>query len=402
MKEESTELIKDNNNNNNNDINSYDYIYEMLFGIVSNIITDKTKLEIKFKQFNILEKIISNIISAEKAQKNSENYRKIRINNPNIELILKIKGVYDFLIFLGFKRENNENDEVYLYLPEEKISLQKLEKSLFYMNLLNINFIDINNEDNLNYYETPEYQENIKQKKLNNKNELPEINIINPNSTNINEAQKILEESGQERYNQALKNTNDNDNNYPFFSFNTLINFFACDSCRTSAKKEAKKFFEQKTRKDENKKNLMTLSDLEYKNPDNNSLECKDDIGKECLQLTNEFRAKNNLPPLEWDDSIWSLAYTHSKNMGEGVVPFGHKGFNERVNSFNFRYYKACENVYMCQGISQYNIAENAVKSWINSPGHKMNLLSDTSHCAVGVYKNNYGDFYLTQLFALK
>ena len=402
MKEESTELIKDNNNNNNNDINSYDYIYEMLFGIVSNIITDKTKLEIKFKQFNILEKIISNIISAEKARKNSENYRKIRINNPNIELILKIKGVYDFLIFLGFKQENNEKDEVYLYLPEEKISLQKLEKSLFYMNLLNINFIDINNEDNLNYYETPEYQENIKQKKLTNKNELPEINIVNPNNSNINEAQNILEETGQERYNQALKNTNDNDNNYPFFSFNTIINFFACDSCRTSAKKEAKKFFEQKTRKDENKKNLMTLSDLEYKNPDNNSLECKDDIGKECLQLTNEFRSKNNLPPLEWDDSIWSLAYTHSKNMGEGVVPFGHKGFNERVNNFNFRYYKACENVYMCQGISQYNIAENAVKSWINSPGHKMNLLSDTSHCAVGVYKNNYGEFYLTQLFALK
>ena len=400
MKEESTELIKDNNNNNNNDINSYDYIYEMLFGIVSNIITDKTKLEIKFKQFNILEKIISNIISAEKARKNSENYRKIRINNPNIELILKIKGVYDFLIFLGFKQENNEKDEVYLFLPEEKISLQKLEKSLFYMNLLNINFIDINNEDNLNNYETPEYQENIKQKKLNNKNELPEINIINPNSTNINEAQKILEESGQERYNQALKYSNDNNSN--FFSFKTIINFFACDSCRTNAKKEAKKFFEQKKQEDDNKKNLMTLSDLEYKNPDNNSLECKDDIGKECLQLTNEFRSKNNLPHLEWDDSIWALAYSHSKNMGEGVVPFGHKGFNERVNNFNFRYYKACENVYMCQGISQYNTAENAVKSWINSPGHKMNLLSDTSHCAVGVYKNNYGEFYLTQLFALK
>ena len=166
MKQENTDLIND--NNNINIMNNYDYIYEMLFGIVSNIIIDKTKLEIKLKQFNILEKIISNIISAEKSQKNSEKFRKIRINNPNIELILKIKGVYDFLIFLGFKQVNNENvenNEVYLYLPEEKISLQKLEKSLFYMNLLNINFIDINNEDNLNYYETPEYQENIKQKK---------------------------------------------------------------------------------------------------------------------------------------------------------------------------------------------------------------------------------------------
>ena len=402
MKQENTDLIND--NNNINIMNNYDYIYEMLFGIVSNIIIDKTKLEIKLKQFNILEKIISNIISAEKSQKNSEKFRKIRINNPNIELILKIKGVYDFLIFLGFKQVNNENvenNEVYLYLPEEKISLQKLEKSLFYMNLLNINFIDINNEDNLNYYETPEYQENIKQKKINNKNELmPEINIINPNNKNTNEAQKILEETGQERYNQALKYSDDNNSN--FFSFKTIINFFACDSCRTNAKKEAKKFFEQKKQEDDNKKNLMTLSDLEYKNPNNNSLECKDEIGKACLKLTNEFRSKNNLPPLEWDDSIWALAYSHSKNMGEGVVPFGHKGFNERVNNFNFRYYKACENVYMCQGFSQYNIAENAVKGWINSPGHKQNLLSDTSHCGVGVYKNNYGEFYLTQLFALK
>ena len=402
MKQENTDLIND--NNNINIMNNYDYIYEMLFGIVSNIIIDKTKLEIKLKQFNILEKIISNIISAEKSQKNSEKFRKIRINNPNIELILKIKGVYDFLIFLGFKQENNknnENNDEYLYLPEEKISLQKLEKSLFYMNLLNINFIDINNEDNLNYYETPEYQENIEQKKINNKNELmPEINIINPNNKNINEAQKILEETGQERYNQALKYSDDNNSN--FFSFKTIINFFACDSCRTNSKKEAKKFFEQKKQEDDNKKNLMTLSDLEYKNQNNNSLECKDEIGKACLKLTNEFRAKNNLPPLEWDDSIWALAYSHSKNMGEGVVPFGHKGFNERVNNFNFRYYKACENVYMCQGFSQYNIAENAVKGWINSPGHKQNLLSDTSHCAVGVYKNNYGEFYLTQLFALK
>ncbi len=56
----------------------------------------------------------------------------------------------------------------------------------------------------------------------------------------------------------------------------------------------------------------------------------------------------------------------------------------------------------MCQGYSQYNISENAVNGWINSYGHRQNLLSDTSHCAIATYKNNYGQFYLTQLFALK
>ena len=61
------------------DKNNFSYLYEMLFSVVSNIISDKTKSEIKLKQFNILEKIISNIIAAEKSNKNSEKFRKIRI-----------------------------------------------------------------------------------------------------------------------------------------------------------------------------------------------------------------------------------------------------------------------------------------------------------------------------------
>ena len=387
MEKEKTELIKDDDNN-------FDFIYEILFGIVSNIVSEKTKIEIKLKQYNILEKLISNIITAEKNNKSSEKFRKIRLNNPNIDLILKINGVYDFFIFLGFRlddKEKNEENELYLYLPEDKISLQKLEKTLLYMNLLNLNFIDDENEDNLNYYETPQYQETRKQKKSNEI--MPQINI-----NNEKDAKNILIETGQERYNQSLKYTNDNNSSY--FSLNSIFNFFTCNSCGKNQKKEAKKFFEQKTLSNTDKKNIMTLSDLEYKNPSINKN--KDLIGKECLKLTNEFRAKNNLPLLEWDDSIWAIAYTHSKNMGKGLVPFGHKDFNERCNKFNFIYYKACENVFMCQGFSQYSVAENAVKGWINSPGHKQNLLSDTTHCAIAVYKNNYGEFYLTQLFALK
>ena len=388
------------------DKNNFSYLYEMLFSIVSNIISDKTKSEIKLKQFNILEKIISNIISAEKSNKNSEKFRKIRINNPNIDLVLKIKGVYDFFIFLGFKQESFEDDgknETYLYLPEENLSLQKLEKSLFYMNLLNLNFIDFNDEENLNNYETPEYQENLKQRRQNNEI-MPEMNIIEMNddiNDDMNDGRKILEETGLERLSRALKYSENN--NSSFFSIKSVLDFITCNICGKEEKEETKKFFEQKEKQDDNKKKIMTLSDLDYKNPSrSNELENKDEIGKACLKLTNDFRAKYKLPLLEWDNSIWSIAYTHSKNMGEGIVPFGHKGFNERVNKFNFSCSKACENVYMCQGYSQYDIAENAVKGWINSPGHKKNLLSDTTHCAIAVYKNNYGEFYLTQLFALK
>ena len=88
--------------------------------------------------------------------------------------------------------------------------------------------------------------------------------------------------------------------------------------------------------------------------------------------------------------------------MGEGLVPFGHKGFNERVNQFNFTYYKACENVFMCQGYSENSIADNAVNGWINSPGHRKNLLSDTNYCAIATYRTPSGAYYLTQMFARK
>ena len=383
--------------NDNNINNEFNYIYEMLFGIVSNIIQDKSKIETKLKQYNILEKIISNIISAEKNKINSEKFRKIKINNKNINLIIKIKGVYDFFIFLGFKeikKEDDENNNSYLFLPKENISLQKLEKSLFYMNLLNLNFIEENNEDNLNNFQTPEYEEKIRESKT--INDLIPKNDINDN----NDAQKILKETGQDRYNQALKYSEDN----KYFSFSSIFNCFTCNVCGKDPKKEAKLYFEQKKQKNDNKKKILTLEDFKYKNPiiNNKNFECKDEIGKECLKLTNDFRIKNNLPPLEWDDSIWVIALTHSKNMAEGVVPFSHKGFNERVNQFNFTCFKACENVYMCQGYNQYIIAQNAVSGWINSPGHKKNLLSDTTHCAIAVYSNNYGEFYLTQLFALK
>ena len=264
MKEEKSELLNENNINcNKNNINNkFNYIYEMLFGIVSNIIQDKSKIETKLKQYKILEKIISNIISSEKNKINSEKFRKIRINNPNINLILKIKGVYDFFIFLGFKQKKDENDEnnTYLFLPEENISLQKLEKSLFYMNLLNLNFIEDNDEDNLNYIETPEYEE----KKKESRTIIELIPKTNINTSDNNDAQNILKETGQERYNQALKNSVDNNN---YFSFKSVFNFFTCKNCGKDPKKEAKDFFEKKKQKNIDKKNIMTLEDFKYKNP---------------------------------------------------------------------------------------------------------------------------------------
>jgi hypothetical protein len=42
-----------------------------------------------------------------------------------------------------------------------------------------------------------------------------------------------------------------------------------------------------------------------------------------------------------------------------------------------------------------------AVDGWIDSPGHRANLLADHTFCGIGVYKNAQGAWYLTQMFAL-
>eukprot|EP00479_Gromia_sphaerica_P002738 TRINITY_DN13213_c0_g1_i1.p1 TRINITY_DN13213_c0_g1~~TRINITY_DN13213_c0_g1_i1.p1 ORF type:complete len:97 (+),score=17.63 TRINITY_DN13213_c0_g1_i1:39-293(+) len=42
-----------------------------------------------------------------------------------------------------------------------------------------------------------------------------------------------------------------------------------------------------------------------------------DKIGKEALRLTNEFRKKNHLPELMWQQALANIGQKHSKNMSE-------------------------------------------------------------------------------------
>lgn len=114
---------------------------------------------------------------------------------------------------------------------------------------------------------------------------------------------------------------------------------------------------------------------------------------------------KNNF---RWNDKIWKICFEHSKNMGEYKVKFGHDGFQQRINKVGFYFSSANENVFMCKGYSQYdlakvkikiNIVKIAVEGWINSPGHRKNLLSGSTDCAIAVFKNSDGYYYLTQIF---
>lgn len=114
-----------------------------------------------------------------------------------------------------------------------------------------------------------------------------------------------------------------------------------------------------------------------------------------CVRLTNEFRQKQGKPPLKFMKKLSEIGMPHTKNMLARKIPVGHIGFDERARQIAG--YAAAENVAYCQGYS--DPIRIFVQGWINSPGHRRNLLGDYTHMGIAVAHD--GDaWYGTQLFA--
>lgn len=115
------------------------------------------------------------------------------------------------------------------------------------------------------------------------------------------------------------------------------------------------------------------------------------------FELINQHRAERHLKPLTWDDDIAKGAYKHSKDMAKGRVPFGHTGFDERVDRLMKdipRSNAAAENVaYGAQ------TAEQVVDMWLNSPGHKKNIEGNFNMSGIGIEESKDGTLYFTQIF---
>lgn len=79
---------------------------------------------------------------------------------------------------------------------------------------------------------------------------------------------------------------------------------------------------------------------------------------------------------------LGSIGYGHSKDMGDGKVPFGHQGFKVRMGKFPYRCRSGGENVGLVGGTS--DVAAVTVKGWINSAGHRANLVGDWNYCGIG------------------
>jgi uncharacterized protein YkwD len=126
----------------------------------------------------------------------------------------------------------------------------------------------------------------------------------------------------------------------------------------------------------------------------NNESNHSDSIEQEVHQLINSHRTGIGLAPLEWSETIAEQCRNHSIEMANAHT-INHDGFNDRINKIgeSISWNWAGENV-------AYNFSpQGAVTAWLNSPGHKSNIESNSNLTGVGVAFDEDSVMYFTQIF---
>ncbi len=118
---------------------------------------------------------------------------------------------------------------------------------------------------------------------------------------------------------------------------------------------------------------------------------------RDILYHVNEYRKKKGLGVLKMIDVADEQAALHSKNMALKKTAFGHNGFEERIQLIS----KSTGNISAAAENVAYGklSAEEVVKGWINSPGHKKNIEGNFTLTGIGVYEDATGVIFFTQLF---
>ncbi|HEX7065840.1 MAG TPA: CAP domain-containing protein [Bacillales bacterium] len=108
------------------------------------------------------------------------------------------------------------------------------------------------------------------------------------------------------------------------------------------------------------------------------------------LDMTNIIRRRFGLPPLKGNKEVAKVAFQHSKEMAVKDY-FSHTsptagGLGDRFHDANIAYQQAGENI-----AAHYTDGISAVFGWLNSKGHRKNLLHKAyTGLGVGVYKKYY------------
>lgn len=118
-------------------------------------------------------------------------------------------------------------------------------------------------------------------------------------------------------------------------------------------------------------------------------------------QRINEIRQKNELKPLENNERLAQVARNYSQQMARDNF-FSHTGsdgstLSQRVRAGGISYWIVGENLFKSTNAPQP--VPLAVQGWMNSPGHRENILRPVfTQTGIGVWREGK-TYYITQLF---
>jgi len=120
----------------------------------------------------------------------------------------------------------------------------------------------------------------------------------------------------------------------------------------------------------------------------------------EVLRLVNIERANAGLPALTWHSGAAAVARAHSTDMGTRNY-FSHtnpegQSSSARVTAAGIGWSACGENI-----ANGYITPAEVVEGWMNSPGHRANILGNYTHIGVGFFiqpGTSYGTYW-TQVF---
>ncbi|MFC4402657.1 CAP domain-containing protein [Gracilibacillus xinjiangensis] len=124
-----------------------------------------------------------------------------------------------------------------------------------------------------------------------------------------------------------------------------------------------------------------------------------DQVKRQVINLTNEARQANGASPVQLDTELASVAQKKSEDMAQNNY-FSHTSPTygspfDMLRTFGVDYTKASENIAAGQ-----RSAEEVVQGWLNSEGHRKNML-DPAVTHIGVGYDSDGNYW-TQMFISK
>jgi len=122
------------------------------------------------------------------------------------------------------------------------------------------------------------------------------------------------------------------------------------------------------------------------------------------LRLTNEHRRQHKMPDLMRNDKLNESAQQHAAEMAgtasSGTFShFSHEGAMARFERTGLQCINCAENLARVHG--HEDIPAAVVNGWIDSPGHRRNLVGPFNVCGIGCSTNKDGVTFVSQLFAL-